>query len=135
MDVKAEHFERQVTRLEQERDSWEKKYEVSFLTLTTCFVLAAGWNEVSWSLMPYSAGNRSEVQGIQERARRARYVYGRPLIPSMIPMYHTASFWRTGEVGQLLIRSRFVRHGGSHDLLLRPTFTLHVDFIGHSACV
>ncbi len=28
VDVKAEHFERQVTRLEQERDQWEKKYEV-----------------------------------------------------------------------------------------------------------
>ncbi|KAJ2968525.1 hypothetical protein NUW54_g13190 [Trametes sanguinea] len=27
VDVKAEHFERQVTRLEQERDQWEKKYE------------------------------------------------------------------------------------------------------------
>lgn len=27
MDVKAEHFERQVTRVEQERDSWEQKYE------------------------------------------------------------------------------------------------------------
>ena len=29
VDVKAEHFERQVTRLEQDRDAWEKKYEVS----------------------------------------------------------------------------------------------------------
>ena len=29
VDVKAEHFERQVTRAEQERDGWEKKYEVS----------------------------------------------------------------------------------------------------------
>lgn len=28
VDVKAEHFERQVQRLEQERDQWEKKYEV-----------------------------------------------------------------------------------------------------------
>lgn len=28
MDVKAEHFERQVQRVEQERDVWEKKYEV-----------------------------------------------------------------------------------------------------------
>ncbi|CCL99690.1 uncharacterized protein FIBRA_01711 [Fibroporia radiculosa] len=27
VDVKAEHFERQVQRLEQERDQWEKKYE------------------------------------------------------------------------------------------------------------
>lgn len=28
VDVKAEHFERQVQRLESERDDWEKKYEV-----------------------------------------------------------------------------------------------------------
>ena len=27
VDVKAEHFERQVQRAEQERDQWEKKYE------------------------------------------------------------------------------------------------------------
>ncbi|KAF8920839.1 tropomyosin [Mucidula mucida] len=27
VDVKAEHFERQVGRVEQERDMWEKKYE------------------------------------------------------------------------------------------------------------
>jgi len=27
VDVKAEHFERQVQRLEQERDAWEKKFE------------------------------------------------------------------------------------------------------------
>lgn len=27
VDVKAEHFERQVARVEQERDSWEKKAE------------------------------------------------------------------------------------------------------------
>ena len=28
VDVKAEHFERQVVRAEKERDVWEKKYEV-----------------------------------------------------------------------------------------------------------
>lgn len=28
VDVKAEHFERQVQRAEQERDQWEQKYEV-----------------------------------------------------------------------------------------------------------
>jgi tropomyosin len=27
VDVKAEHFERQVQRAEQERDEWEKKFE------------------------------------------------------------------------------------------------------------
>jgi len=29
VDVKAEHFERQVTRAEQERDEWEAKHSVS----------------------------------------------------------------------------------------------------------
>ena len=28
--MKAEHLEKQVTRLEEERDNWEKKYEVRF---------------------------------------------------------------------------------------------------------
>ena len=28
MDVDAEHIERQAKRYEQERDEWEKKYEV-----------------------------------------------------------------------------------------------------------
>ena len=32
VDVKAEHFERQVQRVEQERDQWERKYEVRELT-------------------------------------------------------------------------------------------------------
>lgn len=29
VDVKAEHFERQVQRVEQERDDWERKHGVS----------------------------------------------------------------------------------------------------------
>lgn len=29
VDIKAEHFERQVQRVEAERDNWEKKYEDS----------------------------------------------------------------------------------------------------------
>ena len=33
VDVKAEHFERQLQRAEQERDAWEKKYEVRCLPL------------------------------------------------------------------------------------------------------
>ena len=28
--MKAEHFERQLQRAEQERDAWEKKYEVCY---------------------------------------------------------------------------------------------------------
>lgn len=38
VDVKAEHFERQVQRLEQERDAWEKKYEVSVAFYSRCRV-------------------------------------------------------------------------------------------------
>lgn len=34
VDVKAEHFERQVQRVEAERDQWEKKYEASVLHVT-----------------------------------------------------------------------------------------------------
>lgn len=34
VDVKAEHFERQLQRAEQERDAWEKKYEVSAQIVT-----------------------------------------------------------------------------------------------------
>lgn len=30
VDVKAEHFERQLQRAEQERDQWEAKFEVCF---------------------------------------------------------------------------------------------------------
>jgi hypothetical protein len=33
VDVKAEHFERQVTRAEQERDDWEQKHSVSSISL------------------------------------------------------------------------------------------------------
>lgn len=38
VDVKAEHFERHVQRLEQERDQWEKKFEVRdcIVDLTIC---------------------------------------------------------------------------------------------------
>jgi hypothetical protein len=35
VDVKAEHFERQVGRVEQERDMWEKKYEVRLNSYTS----------------------------------------------------------------------------------------------------
>jgi Tropomyosin like len=34
VDVKAEHFERQLQRVEQERDEWEKKFEVCVMVLT-----------------------------------------------------------------------------------------------------
>lgn len=31
VDVKAEHFERSVSRVEQERDDWERKHGVSLV--------------------------------------------------------------------------------------------------------
>ena len=48
VDVKAEHFERQVTRLEQERDQWEKKYEVrNIISLRIyCFTSSSGISPV-----------------------------------------------------------------------------------------
>lgn len=39
VDVKAEHFERQVQRAEQERDAWEKKYEVRLFTINQCRII------------------------------------------------------------------------------------------------
>jgi uncharacterized protein YhaN len=33
VDIKAEHFERQVQRVEQERDGWTTKYEVCATTI------------------------------------------------------------------------------------------------------
>lgn len=33
VDVKAEHYERQIQRAEQERDQWLKKYEVTATTI------------------------------------------------------------------------------------------------------
>ena len=36
VDVKAEHFERHAQRLEQERDEWEKKFEVRSILILFC---------------------------------------------------------------------------------------------------
>ena len=33
VDIKAEHFERQVQRVEQERDDWIRRYEVCATTI------------------------------------------------------------------------------------------------------
>jgi len=69
MDLKAEHFERQVHTLEQERDQWEKKHEVRQI------------NQRSFS--PYTllyTGGPREVPGLQEGARRARRQHGRAVI-------------------------------------------------------
>jgi len=70
MDLKAEHFERQVHTLERERDQWEKKYEV------------CQYNPISNYFLTFyhSTGNPREVSGFQERARRACRQHGRVVI-------------------------------------------------------
>ena len=67
VDVKAEHFERQVTRAEQERDEWEKKHGVSYLS-----------QETSRQKLTQSTGSSREVPAIQARARRGRCPDGVP---------------------------------------------------------
>jgi len=69
MDLKAEHFERQVQTLEQERDAWERKYEVSQIDQRS-FIPHS----------PLSTGSPQEVSGLQEGARRARREHGRAVI-------------------------------------------------------
>ena len=69
MDLKAEHFERQVHTLEQERDQWEKKYEVRQISQRSFS-----------SHILLSTGHPREVSGLQEGARRARRQHGRAVI-------------------------------------------------------
>jgi hypothetical protein len=64
VDVKAEHFERQVTRAEQERDDWEQKHSVRFLLPLRRMKLTI-------------VGGCREVPAIQARARRACRLDGR----------------------------------------------------------
>jgi hypothetical protein len=65
VDVKAEHFERQVTRAEQERDDWEQKHSVSTLPPISVMLLT-------------TTGGCREVPAIQARARRACRLNGGP---------------------------------------------------------
>ena len=127
--MKAEHFERQVQRLEQERDAWEKKYEVS-----VAFYSGAA-SPVNVLIRCFATGRRSEVQGLQGGARRSRREHGRPLIPSRLSMYYTASFLMTDDTfRQSFTMSRCVRHDGNYDHL-PPIFTLHIHPLDHFACV
>lgn len=70
MDLKAEHFERQVQTLEQERGTSEKKYEVREINQWLLSLLTP----------PLSTGASREVPGVEERARRARCQHGRTMI-------------------------------------------------------
>ena len=58
VDVKAEHYERQVTRAEQERDEWERKHGVGQPWIIP--------------LLPITddPGSRRKVHAIKEGARR-----------------------------------------------------------------
>lgn len=88
VDVKAEHFERQVQRAEQERDAWEQKYEVR-------------GPRVIDVLIPFSlltlAGSGSQVQEVAAGARGAREEHVRSVIrqcirrpPGHSPFFHTS---------------------------------------------
>ena len=71
VDVKAEHFERQVVRAEKERDAWEQKYEVR-MDNTTPFM----WSAENWNI-----GSEPEVSQSSRRLGRPREVHGWSLIP------------------------------------------------------
>lgn len=74
VDVKAEHFERQLHRAEQERDAMEKKYEVRFIA----WILARRISPDRPPTRPF-LGYSGEISAIQERVRRARAQHGRHL--------------------------------------------------------
>ena len=38
VDIKAEHFERQVQRVEQERDDWTRRHEVRATTVKPLYI-------------------------------------------------------------------------------------------------
>lgn len=69
MDLKAEHFERQVHTVEQDRDNWEKKYEVR--------------HSNPWLVSTHarlSTGSSPEIRGVQGRARPTCHQHGRAVI-------------------------------------------------------
>ena len=71
VDVKAEHFERQVQRIEAERDNWEKKYEVSSARL--------GRDRAGWHLLTHPTGLPSKVPRVEGGTRRACQHYAKSL--------------------------------------------------------
>ena len=103
VDVKAEHFERQVQRLEQERDQWEQKFEVRILCLQFMSSNLCPASFVDLHLMLLidlcnlalvhlnlshrhpalnhfcSAGSANEIPRVEGRARRAGGEHGRTL--------------------------------------------------------
>ena len=47
VDIKAEHFERQVQRVEQERDDWTRRYEVCAAAIKTRCIPSTYYNIAS----------------------------------------------------------------------------------------
>ena len=67
VDVKAEHFERQLQRAEQERDAWEKKYEVCLSpALSIAIVILINGYPLNANL----SGFGSQISQIAERVGR-----------------------------------------------------------------
>lgn len=89
VDVKAEHFERQVQRAEQERDAMEKKYEVRSvpLTLRPTSVLVLLCSPTHQCCLPFT-GSTGEVPSLESRARRTRPDHGPDLLiaPHLVPL-------------------------------------------------
>lgn len=78
MDVKAEHFERQVQRVEQERDTWEKKYEVHH---SSKHDPSRSCKLIIMQCLP-STGSSSEISRVKGGVGRARSEHGRLVIES-----------------------------------------------------
>jgi chromosome segregation ATPase len=70
VDVKAEHFERQVHRAEQERDTWEKKYEVRCL----CPIM-----EITHSYFNRTLWQNTKRPKRSSRSSSARWINSNPL--------------------------------------------------------
>lgn len=63
VDVKAEHFERQVARIEQDRDEWERKYGVSHHCNPSKATKAVTTPQRQYASL--TAGSRREVPAVQ----------------------------------------------------------------------
>lgn len=67
VDVKAEHFERQLQRAEQERDAWEKKFEVCcLLAFGIAIIILIKWHVLNANLL----GIGSQISQIAEGVGR-----------------------------------------------------------------
>ncbi|GAA98397.1 hypothetical protein E5Q_05083 [Mixia osmundae IAM 14324] len=72
IDVKAEHFERQVLRAEQERDSWEQKYEESQVNKVPGFQEGARRGRLPDGI----AVKASQICAAPRQISTLRYIFG-----------------------------------------------------------